>query len=204
MIKITAERIIIVVLLVILAFRNCSSAASDCPPAAKVEIEKKTVTTIDSASNKEIKDQVPEKIQVIERAERVERVVDPEKIPVAERKEVKEVFRYLDTTNLDGALIFSEILSEGRILETNLVAEIDHQETTITKTIVLEPGGFFVSPGVDLSPVGGLEAVETTLTYIKGNFGGSIGPYYNFRQIPQSRDFFTGSLGLKFKIHFKL
>lgn len=209
MIKITIERVIILFLLVILAFRSCTGSATvDCDPMpAEVEIKEETVTTIDSVSNTTVKDQVPEKIPVIETPNRVERVKDPLKLSAKKRREVKEVYRYLDTTRLNGAIVFSEILSEGRILETNLVAEVDHQETTITKTVIVKPEGFYISPGIDYSPLGGLEAVETTIMFLKGNFGGSIGPYYNFRNIPLIpgvRAYDTGSLGLKVKIHIKL
>ena len=209
MIKITVERVLILFLLVILALRSCTgSATGNCDPTpAEVEIKRETITTIDSISNTTVKDQEPEKIPIIETPDRIERVEDPLKLPAKKRREVKEVYRYLDTTRLNGAIIFSEILSEGRILETNLVAEVDHQETTLTKTVIVKPGGFYISPGLDYSPLGGLEAVETTITYLKGNFGGSIGPYYNFRNIPLIpgvRPYNTGSLGLKIKIHIKL
>ena len=200
--KLTVERVLIIVLLVVLVYRSCSQDI-DCPPVKTTTvIEEKTTTTVDSKTNAEIKDQQPEKIHVIEMPKKVERVKDPAKLSEAERRQVKEVNRYLDTTKLEGAVIYSEILAEGRVLEHNFKAAIDHRETIITKTIVERPGGLFVSPGIDYSPLGGLEAVETSLTYIKGNIGGSIGAYYNFRRIYQVPD--AGSPGLKVKIHIKL
>ena len=203
--KITVEWIIIAVLAVLLLLKSCGSGSGqDCPPA-KIETttEEKTITTVDSAANSGIKNREPEKIPVIETSTEVKRVKKGD-LNEQDRNKVKLVNRYLDTTRLRGAVIFSEILSEGRVLEHNQKVEIDHKETIITRTetFVEQAGGFFISPGLDYSPLGGLEAVETSLTFIKGNFGGSLGPYYNFRRIPQGP--VAGSLGLKVKIHIKL
>ncbi len=203
--KITIEHFVIVALAIALLFRSCGG--NDCAPVAgtvETTVEEKTVTTIDSATNTGIKDQAPEKLNVIETPEKIERVENVANLPEAEKKKVKPVNRYLDTTKLKGAVIFSEILSEGRILETNFTAAIDHKETTITteKTFIKQPGGLFISPGFDYSPVFGVEAAETSLTYIKGNWGASLGGYYNFRRIQNVPN--PGSLGIKFKIHIKL
>ena len=204
--KITLEHFIIAVLAVLLLLKSCENG-QDCPPAEiETVIEEKTVTTVDSTTNSEIKDQEPEKIPVIETTEGLKRIQPGEDLNDHDRGQVKQVNRYLDTTNLEGAVIFTEILAEGRVLEHNTRTEIDHKETTVTttKTIIKQPGGLFLSPGLDYSPLGGLEAVETTLTYIKGPFGGSLGPYYNFRRIPMAPGEGFGSLGIKVKIHIKL
>lgn len=200
------EHFIIAVLVAILLLDSCGNKM-DCTPVATVvetTIEENTITEIDSSTNAGVKDQAPEKLNVIESPEKIERVENVADLPESEKKKVKQVNRYLDTTKLKGAVLFSEILSEGRILETNFTTAIDHRETTITteKTIVKQPGGFFISPGLDYSPVYGFEAVETTLTYIKGNWGASAGPYYNFRRNPGFQN--PGSLGVKLKIHIKL
>ena len=203
--KITIEHFLIVALAIALLFKSCTG--NDCTPVASTvatTVEETTVTTIDSSTNTGIKDQAPEKINVIETPEKIERVENVADLPEADKKKVKQVSRYLDTTKLKGAIIFSEILSEGRILETNFTAAIDHKETTITteKTFIKQPGGLFLSPGLDYSPVFGVEAAETSLTYIKGNWGASLGGYYNFRRIQNLPN--PGSLGVKFKIHIKL
>lgn len=202
--KITIEHAVIVVLVVLLLLKGCGNDCTTVAATVATTVEEKTVTTIDSATNSGVKDQVPEKLNVIETPEKIERVGKVADLPEPERKKVKQVNRYLDTTKLKGAVIFSEILSEGRILETNFTAAIDHLETTITteKTFVKQSGGLFLSPGFDYSPWGGIEAVETSLTYIKGNYGASVGPYYNFRRIQNTPN--PGSLGIKLKIHFKL
>ncbi len=201
--KITVEWIIIAVLAILLLLKSCGSEAT-CPPATvETRIEERIVTTVDSSVNAEIKNQQPEKIPVIETPTKIKRIVG--KVQENDRDKVKMINRYLDTTHLEGAVIFSEILSEGRILEQNFKAEIEHTEKTITttKTIIKQPGGLFLSPGFDYSPAGGVEAVESSLTYIKGNWGASAGAYYNFRRMYQAPGD-PGSLGLKIKIHFKL
>ena len=202
--KFTIEHIIIVVLAAMLFLKSCGKE-NDCTPVATVTtVEEKTVTTVDSSGNSGIKNKQPEKLQVIETSDKIRKVENPKDLSEEEKKEVKTVSRYLETTNLPGAVIVSEIISEGRILEHNVKATVDHTEktTTTTETIVKQPGGLFLSPGFDYSPLGGIEAAETTLTYIKGNLGASVGPYYNFRRIPGLQN--PGSFGLKLKIHIKL
>lgn len=202
--RITTEHFIIVILAVLLCLESCGGENDCIPVKEETKVEEKIVTTIDSGSNPEIKDQDPEKINVIETPEKVERVEKVEDLPTEDQEKVKQVNRYLDTVHLEGAIIFSEILSDGRILENNIKAEIQHKETTITttKTFIERPGGLFVSPGMDYSPLGGIEAVEASLTYIKGNWGASAGAYYNFRRVPGA--YIPGSLGIKLKIHIKL
>lgn len=192
----------IIALLVFLLIMQ--GGTKDCPVESSVTtVEEKTVTTTHSSENAAIKNTVPEKVAVIETPQQV-KVVDPSHIPEEEKARVKTVNRYRDTTYLQGAVIYSDILAEGRILRKKIKAEIEHKETTIhtVKTVVKQPAGLFLSPGIDYSPLGGLEAVETSLTLIKGNFGASAGAYYNFRQIPG--ELVPGSLGIKLKIHIKL
>ena len=194
--KISIEHIIIAILVFLLFFNGCNGESTVVATSEKETIEK-TVVTVDSASNNQIKNQVPEKVNVIETPQKVVTVDDVNELSEQDRKKVKQVNRYLDTTYLEGAVIFSDILAEGRILKKDIIAEIEHKETvtSITNTIIKQPGGLFISPGINYSPIFGIEAVETSLTVIKGNWGISAGGYYSFRNY---------SPGIKIKIHKKL
>lgn len=198
--KLRIEHFIIVILVGILVLDT------SYPAPEETKVVERITTVLDSSRNSGIKNQKPEKIKILEFPDKIEKVKAPEKLPKAEKEKVREVNRYRDTTYFEGSKIFSEIISEGRILETSILAEIDHRETTITNTRIKNAAGFFISPGLDYSPVHGLEGVETTLTYIKGNWGLGAGAYYNFRTIP-SPSMYSGkqnSLGFKLKIYIKL
>lgn len=202
--RITIEHFIIVILAVLLCLESCEREPDCIPDKVETLTEEKTVTKTTSGTNPEIKDQEPEVIDVIETPEKVERVKNAGDLPPEDREKVKQVNRYLDTIQLEGATIFSEILAEGRILENNIKAEIQHKETTITttETAIERPGGLFFSPGVNYSALGGVKAVEGSITYIKGNWGASAGAYYNFRSI--LGEDVPGSLGVTLKFHIKL
>ncbi len=200
--KIGIEHFIIAILAILLFFKSCGSE-SDCTTVATVTtVENKTVTKKDTASFPGIKNRIPEKVNVIETPSSV-RVIKSEKdLPVNDAGQIKEVYRYQDTTRLTGSTIFSDLLTEGRILDFRLTTEIDHTEKTITtkKTLIKTAGGLFISPGINYSPIHGLDGIETSFTYIKGPLGASAGGYYNFRRFNQA----PGSFGLQFKLHIKL
>jgi len=181
-----------------LFLKSCEKE-KDCVPA-KIETitEEVTLTVRDSAKNTEIKNRVPEKVSVIETPHKIKKVKNVSKLPVQDRKNVKVVNRYVDTTRLDQATIYTDILSEGRLLQKSIVADVNHTITTITttETIIKQPMGLFISPGIDYSPLSGIDGIDTSIMFIKGDWGASIGGFYNFGN--------TGNLGLKFKIHIKL
>jgi len=167
--------IIIAILAILLFFKGCGQNGSgDTTISNTVE---KTTTQTESKRDPEIKNREPEKIKIIEYRDRIVKVKDERNLPREERSQVKEANRYQDTTILDNARIFSDIISEGRVLEKNIIAEIDHKE--ITTTITKNASGLFISPGLGYSPIFGIEALELNLTYIsKNNLGISAGVYY--------------------------
>ena len=168
--------IIIAILAILLFFKGCGQNGSgDTTISNTVE---KTTTQIDSSRDLKIKNRAPEKIKIIEYRDRIVKVKDERNLPREERSQVKEANRYQDTTILDNARIFSDIISEGRVLEKNIIAEIDHKE--ITTTITKNASGLFISPGLGYSSIFGIEALELNLTYIsKNDLGISAGAYYN-------------------------
>jgi hypothetical protein len=196
--KITIEHIIIIVLLAMLFLKSCEKE-KDCVPAKiKTITEEVTLTVRDSAKNTEIKNRVPEKVSVIETPHKIKKVKNVSNLSIQDRKKVKVVNRYVDTTRLDQATIYTDILSEGRILEKSIVADVDHTitTTTITETIIKQPMGLFISPGIDYSPLSGIDGIDTSIMFIKGNWGASFGGYYHFR--------YRDPLGLKLTLHIKL
>jgi hypothetical protein len=174
---------------------GCDNSQSS-KPVIETTIKEEIITKKDSSSNAEIKNREPEKVNVIERKDKIERIAEPETLPASEQKKVKTVNRYRDTLKLKDATIFSEILSEGRVLEFNLQTSIDHLERTIEtkEKTTKQAGGLFLSPAVAYSPIFGVESIEANLNYIKGNWGAGIGGYLNFRTGP----------GIKLTIHKKL
>ncbi len=184
--------IIIAILAILLFFKGCGQDGSgDTTISNTVE---KTTTQTESKRDPEIKNREPEKIKIIEYRDRIVKVKDERNLPREERSQVKEANRYQDTTILDNARIFSDIISEGRVLEKNIIAEIDHKE--ITTTITKNASGLFISPGLGYSPIFGIEALELNLTYIsKNDLGISAGAYYN----PMSNH-----IGFKITLHKRI
>jgi hypothetical protein len=172
-VKLKIEYIIIAILAILLFFKGCGRDGSgETTISNTVE---KTTTQIDSSRDSGIKNREPEKIKIIEYRDSIIRVKDTD-----QRKDVKEVNRYQDTLIVENARIYSDIISEGRVLEKNIKAEIDHKEITTTTTIVKNASGVFISPGLGYSPVYGIEALELNLMYIsKNDMGISAGVYYN-------------------------
>lgn len=198
-IKFRIEHFIIVVLVAILVLDSCNR---ETPTAAilmeKTTTEKEIITTKDSSRNSGIKNQVPDVIKIIEREDKIERVQDPGKVSIEDQEKIQPAYRYQDTTYFPGSRVVSEIISEGRVLENNLVVEIDHLQTTVTteKTIVKEISGFFFSPAISYAPTAGIESFEGNITYInKSDLGLSVGGYYNT---------ITNQSGIKITIHKKI
>lgn len=192
--KFRFEHFIILVLSLILLFQQCEGE-KDCLTDS-VKITERTIIKKDSFSNSEIKNRKAVTVSVLETPKLVEIVPAPEKLPKAQRDLLKTAYRYRDTIRLDQATITTDILSEGRILKLDLKTSIDHLERTIEKTKKsASTGGLFLSPGVSYAPNVGIEAIETNLTFIKNQFGISIGGYYNIR---------TNTPGIQIIFHKKI
>lgn len=196
--KFKIEHFIILVLVALLLLDSCGNKAGKPTTEKKTTIEEEIITKEDSSRNTEIKNIEPEKINVIERGDSIQRVADPKRLSQEDQQKIKQVNRYQDTTYFEGSRIFSDILSEGRILEKNIVVEVDHLRTTITNetTITKEISGLFFSPAVSYSPSSGVETIEANFNYIhKGSFGIGAGAYYNT---------ITNHSGIKITIHKKI
>ncbi len=188
---------IIIAVLSLLLFIECQRD-KDCDPVmVQTEVSEKIVKSKDSFSDPGIKNRVPEKIHFRETPEKIEVVSNPEKLAADQIIQLSSANRYIDTTYFAGATIFSDIISEGRILRKDLKAEIEHKETTttITETRENQPVGLFFAPGIGYSPLLGVEQIEGEFTFIRGNWGAGIGGYY---------DLYPGSLGFKIKLLIKL
>ncbi|MDT0643684.1 hypothetical protein RM553_12650 [Zunongwangia sp. F363] len=196
-IKIGIKDVIIVVLAVLLFLSRCGRESDDPETSTETTITEKVLTEVDSSSVPGIKDREPEEVSVLETPQHVEVVPEPEKLSPEEKKLVKPAFRYRDTTSFGNATVYSDILSEGRILKLDLKTSIDHLERTIetTKKTTSNAGGLFLSPSVSYAPVIGLEALEVNLNFIKGNIGFGFGGFYNIR---------SNTPGIKIIFHKKL
>ncbi|MDT0689381.1 hypothetical protein RM549_06260 [Salegentibacter sp. F188] len=204
--KIKTEHFIIAFLVVLLLLDGCQGEKKP-DTVIETKITEKIITEVDSSSNSAIKDRKPEKVSVIENRDHVEVVPEPEKLSPEEKEKVKPAFRYQDTTHFDNATIYSDILSEGRILKLDLKTSIDHLERTIetTKQTTRQAGGFFVSPAISYTPMFGIEDISGGLTYIKGNFGATVSGYYNFRPFIAQMEFHQRNpFGVRVQIHIKL
>ena len=160
-------------------------------------IKTETVTEIDSSSNQEIKNQVPEQVSIVEHKDSIS-IIPKEEVHKQDPEKVKQVNRYRDTTYFENAVVISDILSEGRLLKLDLKTSIDHLRTTITKTKTIQkpPSGFYLKPTVEFVP-GLVNSVSTEVLFVKGRFGGSAGVAYAFED-PVSP--FRFRVGLIFKL----
>ncbi|MFV8280566.1 hypothetical protein ACNKXS_03425 [Christiangramia marina] len=196
--KFRFEHFIILVLATLLLLENCRGNDQDCDDkTTTVKVSEEILTEKDSVTNNNIKNREPENVQVIETPEKVTIVADPEKLDPAEQILLKKVSRYQDTTRLKDAIIYSDILSEGRILKMDLKTSIDHLKTTIetTTNTTTQAGGLFVSPSADYVPGLGFTSAGAGINYIKGDLGFGIGSFWGFG---------TNQIGFRFTIHKKL
>lgn len=193
--KFKVEHFIIAILLVILFLDGCQQEREE--NNIKTVITEKVITVLDSSSNENIKNREPQKVNVLETPEKVSIVQDPDKLDPEEKELVKPAYRYQDTTKFDNAIIYSDILSEGRILKMDLKTSIDHLERTINTTskTTRQAGGLFFSPTAEYIPVFGFTSAGAGFTYINGGLGFGIGGFYDFR---------NNWVGLRFTVHKKI
>ena len=171
--------LIVIAILALLLFTD--SCCSDVVISEETTIETEIVTEVDSSSNQQIKNKTPETVNVVEHKDSTQ-IIPKEKMHEQDPERVKQVNRYRDTTYFENAVVYSDILSEGRVLKLDLKTSIDHLRTTITetKTIQKNPSGFYLKPSVEFVP-GLLNSVATEVLFIKGRFGGSAGVAYAFQ-----------------------
>ncbi len=196
--KFRFEHFVIIILVVILMFRNCTgNDQNTSTETTTATVSEEVVTREDSIINDNIKNRIPEKVQVIETPEKVKIISDPEKVPASEKSLVKLANRYVDTTRITDGFIVSDILTEGRILKLDLKTSIDHLRQTIqtTTTTTKQAGGIFFSPNIDYIPVFGFTRAGIGVTYIKGGLGVGIGAFWGFR---------TNQIGFRFTLHKKI
>jgi len=196
--KFRFEHFIIAVLVIVLLLENCKGNDQQCETeTTTVKVSEEIVTEKDSVFNNNIKNRKPEKVQVIETTEKVEIVADPATLDPAQKNQLKDANRYIDTTKITDGYVISDILSEGRILKLDLKTSIDHLKTTIetTKKTTRNAGGLFLSPTAEYIPVFGFTSAGIGFNYIKGDLGFGLGGFYDFR---------NNLVGFRFTIHKKL
>lgn len=160
-------------------------------------IEVETVT--ENGSNNQLQLQRPKVQPAIIYKDRIVPVYHNTILSKTDLEKVKNLNKYQDTTHLENATIFSEILSDGKVYQNAIKAEI--QVKTITNTIEKETikyaSSLFLSPEINFNPQASfLDNVGIYVDYInKGDFGAGIGASYHL-------DTHTVSLG--FKLHKRL
>lgn len=200
MIKFRFEHFVIAILVVILLLENCrggQGSEQECSETNSVKVSEEIITKNDSVSNNNIKNREPQKVNVIETPEKVEIIQDPDKLGLEEKKLIKPAYRYQDTTKFDNAIIYSDILSEGRIFKLDLKTSINHLQRTIetTKKTTRQAGGLFFSPTAEYIPVLGFTSAGVGFTYINGSLGVGIGGFYDFR---------NNQVGFRLTVHKKI
>ena len=172
-------------------------------PEREVVTEKETTTidikkVVEEAINNKLQLQQPIQQPTIIYKDRVVPVYKDTPIPKGDDDLVKNLNKYQDTTHLDNAKIYSEMLSDGTVYQNKVTAEVDVKTitNTIEKKIVKYGSGFYLSPGVNLSPIRGIESVEASINYInKGDFGFGVGAQYNL---------ITKDISYGIKVHKKI
>ncbi len=75
-------------------------------------------------------------------------------------------------------------------------ADVKTITNTIEKKIVKYGSGFYLFPGINLSPINGVQSIEASINYInKGDFGFGVGAQYNL---------LTNDVSYGVKIHKKI
>ncbi|WP_440881391.1 hypothetical protein [Tenacibaculum sp. C7A-26P2] len=172
-------------------------------PEREVVTEKETTTIdikkeIEEAINNRLQLQQPTQQPTIIYQDRVVPVYKDTPIPKGDEDLVKNLNKYRDTTQLENAKIYSEILSDGTVYQNKVTAEVDVKTitNTIEKKVVKYGSGFYLSPGVNLNPINGIQSIETSINYInKGDFGFGLGVQY---------DLLTKDVSYGVKIHKKI
>ena len=170
-------------------------------PERVVETTKET-TKIDV--KKEIEEAINNKLQLQQPTQQPtiiykDRVVPIYKdTPIKNTDVVKNLNKYKDTVRLKNATIYSEILSDGKVYQNKVTAEVDVKTitNTIEKKIVKYGSGFYLSPEINLNPINGIQSVGASINYIhKGDIGFGVGAQY---------DFVTNNVNYGVKIHIKI
>jgi hypothetical protein len=158
-------------------------------PEKEVVTETKTTTIdikkeIEEAVNNRMQLQQPTQQPTIIYQDRVVPVYRDTPIPKGDEDKVKNLNKYTDTTKLDNAKIYSEILTDGTIYQNKVTAEVDVKTitNTIEKKIVKYGSGIYVMPEVRVNQVNFIESAGASIMYIhKGDIGFGVGADYNFQ-----------------------
>lgn len=153
----------------------------------EVITEKETTTVdikkeIEEAINNQLQLQQPTQQPTIIYKDRVVPIYKNTEVKKEDLNKVKNLNKYQDTTQLENAKIYSEILSDGTVYSNKVTAEIDVK--TITKTfekkIVKYGSGIYISPSTYINPKTFDYNFGISLDYInKGDFGAGIGIQYS-------------------------
>jgi len=149
----------------------------------KIDIKK----VIDSAVNNALSKYKPEKQTFYFYKDRIIEPKDTIGLNLGSNPELLTLNTYKDTTKLKNAVIYSEIVSDGKVYANKVKAEVEEKTitNTITNTITKETNtkasGLFLSGGAGVGSGLGLDNVNAGLNYIyKNDIGIGIEGQYNF------------------------
>ncbi len=173
-----------IALILLLLYIGCNQFISP----ERVEKEVKETETVDikevveKAINNRLHLQEPSQQPVIVYRDRVVPVNSSTIVPKEDLDKLKNLNKYQDTTKLKNATIYSEILTDGKIYSNKITANVPVKTITKTKEtkITKYASGLYLSPGVNVSPLG-IKNAELGLNYIyKADFGVGAAIQYNF------------------------
>ena len=149
----------------------------------KIDVKK----VIDSAVNYALSKYKPEKQTFYFYKDRIIEPKDTTGLNLGANAEALSLNTYKDTTNLKNAVIYSEIISDGKVYGHKVKAEVEEKTITntitnnITKETVIKASGLFISGGTGVSSGLGLDNINAGLNYIyKNDIGIGVEGQYNF------------------------
>lgn len=134
---------------------------------------------VEEAINNRLQLQIPQQQPTIIYQDRIVPINNISEVSKEDLKKLKNLNKYKDTTKLENATIYSEILSDGTVYSNKVVAEIDVKTITKTKETVItrKESGMFIGPSVQFNQVG-INQFGLQLDYIRKNdVGAGVGAF---------------------------
>lgn len=134
---------------------------------------------VEEAINNRLQLQTPTQQPTIIYQDRIVPVNNVSEVPKEDVSKLKNLNKYKDTTKLENATIYSEILSDGTVYSNKVIAEVDVKTVTKTKETVItrKESGLFIGPSVQFNQLG-FKQVGAQLDYIRKNdVGAGIGAF---------------------------
>ena len=172
------KTIVIIALLIFIGYHRFLKpveVTKEVTQTESVDIKK----VVEEAINNRLQLQTPQLQPTIIYQDRIVPINNISEVPKADLKKLKNLNKYKDTTKLENATIYSEILSDGTVYSNKVVAEIDVKTITKTKETVItrKESGMFIGPSVQFNQFG-INQFGLQLDYIRKNdVGAGVGAF---------------------------